>query len=240
MATLREEAYGRITDLLNTGRLTPGLIVSQRQLVERTGSTLGAVREAVPRLEAEGLLVPLNQRGLQVPPIDATFVRNAYHLRKLLEMEAIRAAPENMGVSAICSLVRKHDAALEKIRKAPSQKLADRVQSMDWALHQDLIDSLGNGLISSVYRVNAIKVRMAKQARLQVTADNAVRVLGEHLEFLNALVAGNVEEARLSLARHLDNSADLAMSSDTALFSDSALSADSGLAGQDSDDRCCG
>ena len=217
MATLREEAYGRITDLLNTGSLTPGLIVSQRQLVERTGSTLGAVREAVPRLEAEGLLVPLNQRGLQVPPIDATFVRNAYHLRKILEMEAIRAAPENLGMSAIAGLVRNHETALEKIRRTPSQKLADRVQTMDWALHQGLIDSLGNELISSVYRVNAIKVRMAKQARLQVTADNAVRVLGEHLEFLIALLAGNAEEAGWHLIRHLDNSADLALSADPAL-----------------------
>ncbi|MEO1249096.1 MAG: GntR family transcriptional regulator, partial [Pseudomonadota bacterium] len=55
MTTLREEAYRKITGLLSSGALAPGLVVSQRELVEQTGSNLGAVREAIPRLEAEGL-----------------------------------------------------------------------------------------------------------------------------------------------------------------------------------------
>ena len=58
-----------------TGRLKPGQLISQRELVETTGLTLSAVREAIPRLEAEGLLQTLPQRGLMVPSLDVTFVR---------------------------------------------------------------------------------------------------------------------------------------------------------------------
>ncbi|MDO9306854.1 MAG: GntR family transcriptional regulator, partial [Mesorhizobium sp.] len=46
---LRQAAYESIENLLKNGELRPGQIVSQRELVKRTGLTLGAVREAVPR-----------------------------------------------------------------------------------------------------------------------------------------------------------------------------------------------
>lgn len=211
MVTLREEAYGRITDLLNAGRLTPGTIVSQRELVESTGSSLGGVREAIPRLEAEGLLIPLRQRGLMVPTIDVTFVRNAYHLRQILEMEAIRGAPNNIGVATLSRWEAEHLDLLEEIGRNPNRDLADRVQTVDWDLHQSLIDSLGNSLITSVYSVNAIKVRMATQARLQVTSNNAVRVLNEHMAFLKALKRGDTAAAGRSLDLHLRNSLTLAL-----------------------------
>jgi len=211
MATLREEAYGKITDLLNAGRLTPGTIVSQRELVESTGSSLGGVREAIPRLEAEGLLIPLRQRGLMVPTIDVAFVRNAYHLRRILEMEAIRAAPDTIGKATLSRWEAEHLDLLEEIGRNPNRDLADRVQTVDWALHQNLIDSLGNRLITSVYSVNAIKVRMATQARLQVTSDNAVRVLKEHMAFLEALKRGDIAGAGRALELHLRNSQTLAL-----------------------------
>jgi len=211
MATLREEAYGKITGLLNAGRLTPGTIVSQRELVESTGSPLGGVREAIPRLEAEGLLIPLRKRGLMVPTIDVAFVRNAYHLRRILEMEAIRAAPDTIGQAALSRWEAEHLDLLDEIGRNPEQDLVDRVQTVDWALHQNLIDSLGNRLITSVYSVNAIKVRMATQARLQVTSDNAVRVLKEHMAFLEALKKGDIAAAGRSLELHLRNSLTLAL-----------------------------
>ncbi|MFN7025365.1 MAG: GntR family transcriptional regulator, partial [Pseudorhizobium sp.] len=44
--SLRQLAYERIEDLLNWGRLRPGQLISQRELVEVTGVTLGSVREA--------------------------------------------------------------------------------------------------------------------------------------------------------------------------------------------------
>ena len=54
--SLRQIAYDRIEELLNWGQVRPGQIISQRELMEMAGVTLGSVREAVPRFEAEGLL----------------------------------------------------------------------------------------------------------------------------------------------------------------------------------------
>ncbi|HUA76811.1 MAG TPA: GntR family transcriptional regulator, partial [Acetobacteraceae bacterium] len=61
---LREAAYRAFTDQLVTRAIPPGAFVSQRELAQRTGFPLGAIREMIPRLEAEGLLEAIPQRGL--------------------------------------------------------------------------------------------------------------------------------------------------------------------------------
>ncbi len=211
MTTLREEAYRKITGLLSSGALTPGLVVSQRELVEQTGSNLGAVREAIPRLEAEGLIIPLRQRGMMVPSIDVTFVRNAYHLRRILELEAIRALPQVFGGASTETWIERHEEFLAVIGNASGTEPVSEVQTMDWGMHQTLIDSLENELISRTYRVNAIKIRMASHSRLRVTTGNARRILGEHMRFLHALQARDANGAAQALDRHIENSQTLAL-----------------------------
>lgn len=211
MTTLREQAYRKITGLLSSGALAPGLVVSQRELVEQTGSNLGAVREAIPRLEAEGLIIPLRQRGMMVPSIDVAFVRNAYHLRRILELEAVRSLPVQFGNEEIGAWIDRHEQFLDAIGNSRSTNTVGAVQTMDWSMHQALIDSLENDLISRTYRVNAIKIRMASQARLRVTTKNAQRILGEHLDFLHALHKGNAVEAAAALELHIENSQSLAL-----------------------------
>ena len=66
--------------------------MSQRELAALTGLPLGAIREVIPRLEAEGLLVTVPQRGLQIANVDVKLVRNAFALRLALEKEAARMA----------------------------------------------------------------------------------------------------------------------------------------------------
>lgn len=50
----RDHAYSNFTEKLLARDISPGQIVSQRELVELTGMPLGAIREMIPRLEADG------------------------------------------------------------------------------------------------------------------------------------------------------------------------------------------
>ncbi len=59
-------------------------------MVAITGLPLGAIRELVPRLEAEGLIRTAPQRGMQVPQVDINLVRNAFQFRLFLEEAAVR------------------------------------------------------------------------------------------------------------------------------------------------------
>ena len=60
---LRDHAYSSFTEKLLSRDIQPGQIVSQRELVELTGMPLGAIREMIPRLEADGLIRTVPKRG---------------------------------------------------------------------------------------------------------------------------------------------------------------------------------
>jgi DNA-binding GntR family transcriptional regulator len=86
---LRWQAYERFQPQLLLANIRPGQFVSQRELAALTGLPLGAIREVIPRLEAEGLLLTVPQRGLQIANVDVKLVRNAFQLRITLEKEAV-------------------------------------------------------------------------------------------------------------------------------------------------------
>ncbi|WP_455274471.1 GntR family transcriptional regulator [Rhizobium herbae] len=211
---LRQAAYERIEDLFKAGLLRPGEIVTQRALVAMTGATLGAIREAVPRLEAEGLLVTVPQRGLMVPSLDVGFVRDAYQLRRLIELAAVPTVIDRLPQSQVRELVDWHcdmRARLVEADRAEGARIADEVQARDWGMHESFVATMGNRLMINVFRVTAIKIRMAVQSRIQVTPYNALRVIEEHLAILEPVVARNTAATSIALARHIDNSLQLAL-----------------------------
>ena len=64
--SLRAQAYESFQQQIVDANIRPGQFVSQRELMQLLGMPLGAVRELIPRLEAEGLVKTVPQRGLQV------------------------------------------------------------------------------------------------------------------------------------------------------------------------------
>ena len=91
---LRDRAYESFTARILRREIRPGQFVSQRELAEMTGFPLGAIRELVPRLETEGLIVTIPQRGMQVAHVDLGLIRNAFQFRLFLEREAVQVYAE--------------------------------------------------------------------------------------------------------------------------------------------------
>ena len=92
---LRDQAYHGYTRSLLEQQIRPGQFITQRELVQITGFPLGSIRELVPRLEAEGLIRTVPQRGMQVPQVDLALVRNAFQFRAFLEEPAARLFARN-------------------------------------------------------------------------------------------------------------------------------------------------
>ena len=86
---LRERAYDSFTRHLLSRELRAGQFISQRELVEITGLPLGAIREMIPRLEAEGLVRTVPQRGMQIAHVDLNLIRDAFQFRLFLEKGAV-------------------------------------------------------------------------------------------------------------------------------------------------------
>ncbi|MFN3717956.1 MAG: GntR family transcriptional regulator [Rhizobium rhizophilum] len=212
--SLRQLAYSRIEELLNWGRLRPGQIISQRELVETTEMTLSAIREAIPRLEAEGLLQTLPQRGLMVPSLDVTFIREAYQMRRVIELSAIPDLIQRLDRAVIRNWLDWHTAARDRLTSDETvdlQIFLRDLQVYDWHMHASMVGAMENSLISNVYRVTAIKIRMTAQSRVRVTRDNAKRVIAEHIAFLTPMLEGSADATAQALSRHIDQSLTIAL-----------------------------
>lgn len=202
-AIQRQLAYEAFTQRLIARELAPGQFVTQKELAEITGFRLNAIREMIPRLEAEGLLHAIPQRGLQVARFDPNLVRDAFGLRELIE----QAALAYFVASAPDALIAEQAAALNEVREAAARgidsALLAQAQRVDWGFHDLVVDFLGNSLISDIHRVNAIRMRMIVPERVTLSEDTLPPAIVEHGVIMAALRRRDAQAAAAGLAAHL-------------------------------------
>lgn len=202
---LRERAYDAFTEQLLRSEIKPGQFVTQRELVALTGQPLGAIRELIPRLEAEGLIVTVPQRGLQILPLDIALIRNAFQFRLILEREAIAAFTQNAGNDAIAKLEEDHRSIVARAQGGLTESLVAEAQRIDREFHETAIDDLNNDIISKAYRVNWIKVRLIRQNETSLDGDLVIPVMGEHLAIIDAMKRRDTTSAVEAATAHIMN-----------------------------------
>jgi DNA-binding GntR family transcriptional regulator len=203
---LRDQAYESFRHHLLAMNIRSGQFISQRELVELTGLSLAAIREMIPRLEADGLIVTVPKRGLQIAAMDLKLVRNAFELRRILECEAVAVFTRHASDTDIGMLVSAHQTVLAQAEAGGrSKQLLDQAQTTDWAMHDALIDSLGNELVRNIYRVNSIKVRLARLEQSLLSEAVLMSALHEHSRVLAAITARDVAGAVEALRAHIES-----------------------------------
>lgn len=201
---LREQAYEGYTRSLLAQEIKPGQFITQRQLVEITGYPLGAIRELVPRLEAEGLIRTAPQRGMQVPQVDLNLVRNAYQFREFIEVAAVRLFATSAAPELIASLRASHETILERFERGDEEGLMQDAEAVDLQLHEAIIDGLGNDIIAQAYRVNWIKIRLIRLAETRLYVPMIPSVIGDHMTIIKALEARDPEAAAKAMQTHIE------------------------------------
>jgi len=203
---LRDRAYDSFTDNLLSRRILPGQFITQRELSALTSMPLGAIRELIPRLEADGLLKTVPQRGMQITHIDLDLIRNAFQLRFILEMEAAEQFALNATDEERAILEKNHRDILDEAKNGITDALVEWAQNVDWAFHDALIDHLQNQIISDIYRVNSIKIRLIRQELIRIQPEIVLSVIGDHLKIIAALNTKDPARAKAALGEHLENS----------------------------------
>jgi len=204
--TLRERAYESFRQQIVQANIRPGQFVSQRELMALLGMPLGAVRELIPRLEAEGLLRTVPQRGLQVAHVDLKLINNAFQLRGLLEREAAMRFAATVSDDDLAAIEDAHRRIVQRARaEGIDDTLLTDATTVDWGLHDLMIDALGNELISETYRVNSLRVRLIRLEGSSLSPEALLPAMEEHLWFIDALKARDADEVARRLAHHLES-----------------------------------
>lgn len=208
---LRDQAYESFTENLLASTIRPGQFISQRELVELMKMPLGAIRELIPRLEADGLIETVPQRGMQIANVDLKLVRNAFQLRMILEKAAALHFTQVASDEELDKLEAAHRGILIRAKKKIDARLIDDAQAVDWSLHDALIESLENDIISDIYRVNSIKIRLIRLERVLLNPRVLLPAMQEHLVVIKAMKERDPNQVSEALGAHLDSALRRAM-----------------------------
>jgi DNA-binding GntR family transcriptional regulator len=203
--SLRAQAYESFRQQILDANVRPGQFISQRELMQLLGMPLGAVRELIPRLEAEGLLKTVPQRGLQIAHVDLALINNAFQLRLMLEREAALRFTASVSDPDLAAIERAHRRIVVRARKGPiDAALLTDAQTVDWGLHDMMIDALDNALISEIYRVNSLRVRLIRLERAMLSEDALLPAMKEHLWFIEAMKRRDGQQVVARLTHHIE------------------------------------
>ena len=191
LASPRERAYADIKHALLRGDYPSAQMLSLRELSERFGCPIAAIRDAVIRLECDRLLKVHPQRGIQVMNVDLDFVREACQLRLMIEREGAQRVIEEPDVAAIEALEQRTAASVEELATASDATTIERAAEVDWDMHQLIVGALRSQLIHDIYRQNRERQRLIGRVYAFHPAKHARAALVEHLPVLAALKARN-------------------------------------------------
>jgi DNA-binding GntR family transcriptional regulator len=204
--SLRAQAYENFQHQIAQANIRPGQFISQRELMQLLGMPLGAVRELIPRLEAEGLLRTVPQRGLQIAHVDLKLINNAFQLRGVLEREAAMHFAASVCDADLAAIEDAHLRIVRRARRGPiDDALLTDATAVDWGLHDLMIDALGNALISQTYRVNSLRVRLIRLEGSLLSSEALLPAMEEHLWFIDALKRRDAQQVAARLGHHIES-----------------------------------
>jgi DNA-binding GntR family transcriptional regulator len=140
-----EELKAAIVDL----RLAPGHPLREATLAAQLGVSKTPVREAITRLEQEGLVETTSFKGAVVTEYSRRDLIEIYELRELLETAAVRIAAESMDDEARARLERISDES-QKLKKGNTARLAALLSQFDDVLFEQVHNSRIRALIENL------------------------------------------------------------------------------------------
>ena len=195
---LSERAYRVIKEAIISLELEPGEKLRESMLAEELGISKTPVREALTRLQHEGLVNVLPFRGAFVAEIDDRDMADIFELRELLEGATVKRAATSFSLEDS----QEGEALLEEMRAAYKAGDIKAFARPSRDFHNLFIRKLDNQRMISV-----LKTFDDQLERIRVTA---IRTLGniplfieDYEKILKALKAGNPEAAEKALLFHL-------------------------------------
>lgn len=203
-ATLREQVYSALLEAIVAGWLEPGRRIRDLDLAGQLGVSRTPVREAIQRLEDEGLVESSPGSSTRVAPIDPVNARQAFPVVACLHALATRLGTPRLGPQQLATL-RSSNRAL-----AVAIAANDPVQAIgaDDAFHRVFLEAAGNQELETALRRLMPKVRRLEYLRFASVAGR--RSVSQHDEIAAACrrrdpdaAAALVEQNWLSLGELL-------------------------------------
>lgn len=197
--SLKHRAYVTLKDMILTGALPPGALLSERQLARSLKMSKTPVHAALERLEGDGLVTVAAQQGIIVRAISPREIADHFELREALETFVVarlagRLTPEQ--ASRLRRSLRDHRRVVRQ------GDIAGHIR-LDSEFHLMLCEFLGNQEITRAMGLIRDKIHGVIHHISTRFPQRVLASLSEHEAIIAAILAGDGSAASEKMAAHL-------------------------------------
>ncbi|OCC11817.1 putative HTH-type transcriptional regulator YdfH [Streptomyces sp. PTY087I2] len=193
-----ERVYTHIKEAVLDRRYEGGTLLTEGDLADAVGVSRTPVREALLRLEVEGLIKLYPKKGALVLAVSAQEIKDVVETRLLVEEFAARKA-----VPASPKLIERLEQLLEEQRRLAEAGDLAAVAVTDRCFHAEIVRYAGNEILSRLYdQLRDRQLRMGV-AVMEAHPGRIEANITEHGELLAAIRAGDADGAALVVRRHV-------------------------------------
>jgi DNA-binding GntR family transcriptional regulator len=197
---LREIVFETLRNAIISGKFEPGERFMEIQLAEELGVSRTPVREAIRKLEREGLLVMVPRKGAYVAGLSLKDVADVFEIRGSLEGLAGSLAAERATDEEIEQLER----ILVHLKEAALANDADTVIEKDTELHDILFNAARNDKLVQILNNLREQIHIYRLASLK-NPERFKEMLIEHKKIVEAIADRDSDRAQKLVQEHIEN-----------------------------------
>ena len=197
---LKDVVLNTLRTAILTGELSPGERLMEVAIANKLGVSRTPVREAIRRLETEGLVTMLPRRGAMVAKITEKDLRDVLEVRLALERLTIILACERITDEEVVKL-REASSAFERVVKAKKSEITDVVQK-DEEFHDIIYNATRNDRLIQV--LSNLREQMYRY-RLEYLKDAGYhdKLIAEHKKIQESIRKRDTETAVDIMQEHI-------------------------------------
>lgn len=203
---LRDVVFNTLRQAILRGELKPGERLMEIQLANKLGVSRTPIREAIRKLELEGLVLMIPRKGAEVADITEKSLKDVLEVRRALEELSVKLTCDRITKEEIKEL----EQAAENFKKTLKSKDITEIAEADVRFHDVIYTATKNQKL--IQLLNNLHEQMYRY-RIEYLKDEEVypKLLKEHKEIIERISKGEKEAAARMVCEHIDNQVNAVM-----------------------------
>lgn len=202
--TYRSDVYQGLRQSILDGSLPAGAALVERRISDEMGVSRAPVREALRKLEEDGLVVTIPYKGSYVTRVTPEAMDEILSLRSVLEVYAVERALPRLKADGL----RRLQSVVEQMEDAGERDDPERLDDLHSRFHRMLYERAGNALLLQFW--GSMEAQLRLYARIHQRMYESLREYASaHRELVEALAGGEPDTVRQRVLSHLGHKTEL-------------------------------
>ncbi len=197
---LRDVVFNTLRQAILTGELKPGERLMEIHLANKLGVSRTPIREAIRKLELEGLVIMIPRRGAEVAQITEKSLKDVLEVRRALDALCVELACDRISEAELVQLKE----ACNRFEEATKTQNTKVIAQADVALHDIIVAATGNDRL--VQLVNNLSEQMYRYRFEYIKeVSRHEKLIQEHRIIYESIVKKDKKTAAEAARTHIDN-----------------------------------